>query len=818
VIAITRRGALGTINRFFVLFALFSALVWSSFSGTAAQAVVNPSDTPSPVTSYGSYGSSRIEDANSIAVDGQGNRYVMTDYKGIVKVDVNNRIIDSIGYYGCGPSVPAEQFCPLRGLTVSGSGEIYVADSYNGRVLKFNSDGTAAPASMINISGSMPAGVVVDSQDNIYIIDQNQSQVWKYNDQGGYITSWGGYGAGDDKFYAVHAIAIDAADNIYVADTYTGEIKKFSSGGVFQLKMGSTGFGDGQFNNLSSIAVDQSGVLYAADNSGRIQRFDTSNGNYLGKWSEPTMSNILSVSLDGSGNLLAMSSQGLDTKIYKFNTSNGSVDIIDRYLISDSQFDEVTSSTHDPQGNLYAVDTGANRIVKFDPSGNPLKVWGSYGSDDGEMITPYYIKYNPHTGNLMVADSGNNRIQVFDKQGNFLSKIGTTGGGDGQLYKPTSLAIDGSGNFYVTDMANYRIQKFDANGNFITKWGSQGSGDGQFRSVFGIDVDRDGFVYVVDAQNNNVQKFDANGNFITKWGSQGSGDGQLNFPVRIAVDVLNNVYVSEFNNSRIQKFDSNGGYLSKWGSSGNDLGEFAGPGGVEVDTEGNVYVTELAGGRVQKFSYPPEISRVDDTVLSTNPFTKVSCHSVNQEYSLEAGDDSYSYPAGFVDFCLDTPSGLSQTIDLRFKTDLDIDKVVVRKYNSVTKQYSDVSNTTVSEFMESGQRYIRVVYTATDGGANDEDGAVNGKIIDPIGLGVTTSSGSNNTSGGSSQAQGQGGGVNKSNTNKDNPSVIPGVPNTGFWLDSQPVKYLAVALGIMAIVAVAILWRKIAGVVKTQNK
>lgn len=772
MIAITRRGAPGTINRFFVLFVLFFALVWSSVSGTDTRAAVNPSDTPSPVASYGSYGSSRIEDANSIAVDSQGNRYVMTNYNGIVKVDVSNSIIGSIGYYGCGPSAPAEQFCPLRGLAVSGSGEIYVADSYNGRVLKFNSDGTAAPASMINISGSMPVGVVVDSQDNIYIIDQNQSRVWKYSDQGSYITSWGGYGAGDDKFYAIHAIAIDAADNIYIADTFTGEIKKFSSSGVFQLKMGSTGFGDGQFNSLSSIAVDQSGVLYAADNSDRIQRFDTSNGNYLGKWSESTMSNILSVSLDGSGNLLAMSSHGLDTKIYKFNTSNGSVDVIDKYLIGDSQFDEVTSSTHDPEGNLYAVDTGSHRIVKFDPSGNPLKVWGSYGSADGEMITPYYIKYNPHTGNLMVADSGNNRIQVFDKQGNFLSKIGTTGGGDGQLYKPTSLAIDGSGNFYVTDMANYRIQKFDANGNFITKWGSQGS-----------------------------------------------GDGQLNFPVRIAVDVLNNVYVSEFNNSRIQKFDSNGGYLSKWGSPGGDLGEFAGPGGVEVDTEGNVYVTELAGGRVQKFSYPSEISRVDDTVLSTNPFTKISCHSVNQESSLEAGDDGYSYPAGFVDFCLDTPSGLSQTIDLRFKTDLDIDGVVVRKYNSVTKQYSAVSNTTVSEFMESGQRYIRVVYTATDGGVNDEDGVVNGKIIDPIGLGVTTSSGSNNTSGGSSQAQGQGGGAaNKSNTNKDNSNVIPGVPNTGFWLDSQPVKYLAVALGIMAIVAVAILWRKIVSVVKTQNK
>lgn len=72
MIAIKRRGVSGTVNRIFAFFVLLSILSWSSFSGTAAQAVVNPSDTPSPVASYGSYGSSRIEDANSIAVDRSG--------------------------------------------------------------------------------------------------------------------------------------------------------------------------------------------------------------------------------------------------------------------------------------------------------------------------------------------------------------------------------------------------------------------------------------------------------------------------------------------------------------------------------------------------------------------------------------------------------------------------------------------------------------------------------------------------------------------------------------------------------------------------
>src|SRR5688500_17025783 len=36
----------------------------------------------------------------------------------------------------------------------------------------------------------------------------------------------------------------------------------------------------------------------------------------------------------------------------------------------------------DPQGNLYVMDSGNNRIQKFDGDGNFISMWGSKGTDD----------------------------------------------------------------------------------------------------------------------------------------------------------------------------------------------------------------------------------------------------------------------------------------------------------------------------------------------------------------------------------------------------------------------------------------------------
>jgi DNA-binding beta-propeller fold protein YncE len=122
----------------------------------------------------------------------------------------------------------------------------------------------------------------------------------------------------------------------------------------------------------------------------------------------------------------------------------------------------------DQQGNLYVVDTGNSRILKFDSTGKFLLEWGSQGSADGQFNFPH----GPYGG---------------------------------------SVAVDAQGNVYVADSVNDRIQKFDSNGQFLTKWGKSGTGDGEFADPFGVAVDRLSNVYVIDDDNPRIQKFDSNG-------------------------------------------------------------------------------------------------------------------------------------------------------------------------------------------------------------------------------------------------------------------------------------------------------------------
>ena len=62
-------------------------------------------------------------------------------------------------------------------------------------------------------------------------------------------------GTGDEQFNTPHSVAIDYEDIVYVAEDSNAHIQKFDSNGNFITKWGSKG--DGQFGGyLGGIAVD----------------------------------------------------------------------------------------------------------------------------------------------------------------------------------------------------------------------------------------------------------------------------------------------------------------------------------------------------------------------------------------------------------------------------------------------------------------------------------------------------------------------------------------------------------------------------------
>lgn len=70
-------------------------------------------------------------------------------------------------------------------------------------------------------------------------------------------------------------------------------------------------------------------------------------------------------------------------------------------------------------------------------------------------------------GNIYVLDSGNNRIVKFNENGKFLLEFGRFGQGPGEFSNPVDILIDGEDKIYVLETGNSRVQIFDTLGHRI---------------------------------------------------------------------------------------------------------------------------------------------------------------------------------------------------------------------------------------------------------------------------------------------------------------------------------------------------------------
>jgi DNA-binding beta-propeller fold protein YncE len=181
------------------------------------------------------------------------------------------------------------EFDSPTGITVDGNGNVFVADTGNGRIQKFSSNGAFLTAIGSKGSGhgqlSAPNGIAIDRVGNIYVAEVGNHRVQKLSRDGAFIAEWKGPELG---FYGPRRIAIGPDDSVYVVDQGHSRIAKFGPDGKVLSVWGSKGNGDGKFDDPTSVAVDpMTNKVYVADPiNKRIQVFD-SNGKFLSKWSVP---------------------------------------------------------------------------------------------------------------------------------------------------------------------------------------------------------------------------------------------------------------------------------------------------------------------------------------------------------------------------------------------------------------------------------------------------------------------------------------------------------------------------------------------------
>jgi DNA-binding beta-propeller fold protein YncE len=171
------------------------------------------------------------------------------------------------------------QFNNPHGIAVDSAGNIFVADTGNGRIQKFSPNGTF----ITSIATTDPNGIAIDRAADIYVAEiGSKHRVLKLGPDGTFIAEWA------PGLYGPRRIAIGPDDSIYVVDSGRNRIVKFSPDGQVLASWGSEGSGDGQFRGLSSVAADPTtDRVYVADPiNRRIQLFDSS-GRFLTKWPVP---------------------------------------------------------------------------------------------------------------------------------------------------------------------------------------------------------------------------------------------------------------------------------------------------------------------------------------------------------------------------------------------------------------------------------------------------------------------------------------------------------------------------------------------------
>jgi len=180
------------------------------------------------------------------------------------------------------------------GVARNSKGQIYVFHrSGDTRLFQFDQNGTFVREIGQGLYGfEMAHAVRVDSQDNIWTVDEGTNMVVKFSPEGRVLMTMGRRPEAVDgveptpsagtpppepyRFNRPTDITWDPAGNIYIADGYfNSRVVKYDKNGRFIKSIGTRGTEPYQLNTPHSITADANGNIYVADRQNRrIQVFD----------------------------------------------------------------------------------------------------------------------------------------------------------------------------------------------------------------------------------------------------------------------------------------------------------------------------------------------------------------------------------------------------------------------------------------------------------------------------------------------------------------------------------------------------------------
>ena len=528
------------------------------------------------------------------------------------------------GYSGDGGPATSAALNQPAGVFVDATGNIFIADTENSVIRKvsastgdistvagngvagYNGDGISATSAELN----EPYGVFVDGSGDIFIADTFNHAIREV--VGGTIQTV----AGDETFCVdpttpcgdggpatsaqldlPEAVFVDASGNIFIADTFDSRVRVVNTG--------TTPITIGTVTIPATFIQTVAGAYYDSDEGTGCQ--------YSGDGGSATAAALCmpsGVFVDSSENIFIADS--FNNVIREVSATTGYITPVagDNALgagysgnggpATSAQLDNPSDVLVDASGDIFIADTDNSVIREVTASnseittvvGNNTQAWSGDGGSPlvAELNYPAGV-FVDSAGNVFIADSANSVIrEVLASTGDIQTVagdalLGAGYNGDGiaatsaQLNSPEGVFVDSAGNIFIADTGNCLIRKVSG-GTISTVAGNPAleqpcgySGDtglatsAQLDDPFGVFVDSAGNIFIADTDNSAIREVTASSGDITTVAGNGTacspdtaacGDNglatsaQLSSPQGVFVDTSENIYIADTSDNRIR--------------------------------------------------------------------------------------------------------------------------------------------------------------------------------------------------------------------------------------------------------------------------
>lgn len=485
-----------------------------------------------------------------IAVDGD-NIYIADIGTKVIYKYKEKKLIEKIR--------PDEDFLP-RSIDIDSKGNLIVL-SFD-KIFKISPDGTfisfgksGEKQGELGAIGSEfyigPNGICVDEEDNIYIADTLNYRIQKFNNKGDFLKEYSlGENAPQDVLVTKYKMyIITSSGNLYIYGFDGDLIKELKSGHTYNQQEGLFSLNRGSNGEIFVIAADQRKISIISKDL-KINEF---------KDKLPEQSFIYPHNLAVFKDNIVAITEDYDYPAdinYKVIALKGNGEFIKELKPIKGRNFMTPKDIDVSKNNIFILDL--YNIQQFDNKLRNTFSFGGMGNQPGRfgVVDNYGILQGPTSivigsdNKLYVSDTYNNRIQIFSLNGKYL--------GEFKAKHPEHLCLDEQKNIYT--ISNDLIKKYTAEGKSEVKLNI--SVDDYFIEDInwelprfgGIAFDKTrGLIYISDTNTHQIKIFDKTGKFIKNLGGFNTNRKGFFNPRGIFVDEDGFLWVADYGNHRLVK-------------------------------------------------------------------------------------------------------------------------------------------------------------------------------------------------------------------------------------------------------------------------